>query len=148
MKQISVLIILVFLILGCEPKLKPEKPSNLIPKDKMTLVLYDLFIVNSAKGTNRSIFEKNGINPERYLLERHKIDSVQFAESNNYYAHDIEEYNSIIDEIKQRITAEKQKYETVSKKETDTKDQLKDSLKRALEAVEKKPLINRVKKAD
>ena len=148
MKQISVLVVLVFLILGCEPKLKPEKPSNLIPKDKMTLVLYDLFVVNSAKGINRKVLEENRLNPERYLLEKHSIDSVQFAESNNYYAHDIEVYNTIIDDVKQKITSEKKKYEAISEKSKEKKEQIKDSIKRSREVIDTKPLINRRKKAD
>lgn len=149
MRNLGVILFLGILFFGCEPRLKPEKPQNLIPKDKMTLVLYDMFVINSAKGINRLKLEKNGINPERYILTKHSIDSVQFAKSNDYYAHDLEVYDEIINDVKNKVTSEKAKYEALVKAE---KEKLKvgtDSLKSILK---KLPLedksLNNVKKSD
>ena len=83
LKKISV--ILLFLsCLACSDK--PKKPDNLISETKMEAVLYDLYMINSAKGVNRKLLEKNGFVPETYILTKHNVDSLQFAESNNYYA--------------------------------------------------------------
>lgn len=130
MRNLGVILFLGILIFGCEPRLKPEKPQNLIPKDKMTLVLYDMFVINSAKGINRLKLEKNGINPERYILTKHSIDSVQFAKSNDYYAHDLEVYDEIIEAVKQKITSNKENFEALEKKDVPSKRRVKDSLKR------------------
>lgn len=130
MRNLSVILFLGILIFGCEPRLKPEKPQNLIPKDKMTMVLYDMFVINSAKGINRLKLEKNGINPERYILTKHSIDSVQFAKSNDYYAHDLEVYDEIIEAVKQKITSNKENFEALEKKDVPSKRRVKDSLKR------------------
>jgi hypothetical protein len=148
MKQLAVIFSLGLFVFGCKPQLKPEKPENLIPKDEMTLVLYDLFVVNSAKGIDRVLFENKGINPEVYILEKYNIDSTQFAKSNDYYAHDIEVYNDIIEKVKERITLEAEKFEVISKEEQN-KERKRDSLKRKdLKMSLEKKLIDGIEKQD
>lgn len=129
MKQVLSIIILVFIIFGCEPKLKPKKPDNLISKSEMTNVLYDMFIVSSAKGISRPKFEEKGIDPEKYILRKYDIDSTQFAESNDYYAHDIEVYKSIIEGVKTRINVKKTELSALEKKEKEEKERIKDSIR-------------------
>ncbi|GGI55899.1 DUF4296 domain-containing protein [Winogradskyella haliclonae] len=128
MKQVLVIVLVIGLFLSCEPKLQPKKPENLIPKDKMTEILSDMFVVSSAKGVSRTILEAKGIDPETYILKKYNIDSLQFAQSNDYYAHDIETYKEIIEEIKAKLTSEKQKYEAENKKEEAENKKKKDSL--------------------
>jgi hypothetical protein len=77
----------------------------------MSDVLYDMFIINSAKGVNKKLLEKNGVFPEAYILKKHNIDSVQFAESNNYYVYDKDTYKTIITSVKAKINTEKTKYQ-------------------------------------
>ena len=147
MKGFITVLLLGMLVLACEPKLKPEKPDNLISKDKMTEVLYDMFVVNAAKGVNRRKLELEGINPERYILEKYNIDSLQFAQSNDYYAYDIETYGSIIETIKKRLTKEKEHFEAIDKKEQDAKKRKRDSLKKLKDETSlevKEPLKKRV----
>jgi len=129
MKQLGVIFLLGLVVLACQPKLQPDKPDNLISKEQMTEILYDMFIVNSAKGVNRRKLELEGINPERYILEKYNIDSLQFAQSNDYYAYDIETYSSMVETIKKRLTKEKEHYEAIDKKEQDAKKRKRDSLK-------------------
>lgn len=117
------------MVFGCEPKLKVNKPNNLIPKDKMTEILYDLFVLNSAKGTNRRTMELKGVQPESYLLQKHNIDSTQFAQSNNYYAHDIEGYIQIIETVKAKLKTQKDYFEAIDKKEQEDKKRKRDSIK-------------------
>ena len=96
------------LAMACNSSDKHKKPENLIPKDKMTNVLYDLYIINAAKGVNRKLLEDNGVIPEDYVLTKHNIDSTQFAESNVYYAFNADDYNDIVETVKDRIEKEKE----------------------------------------
>ncbi|TCK65135.1 uncharacterized protein DUF4296 [Winogradskyella wandonensis] len=152
MRHLFFIILAILSLLSCEPRLKPEKPDNLIAKDKMTDVLYDMFIVSSAKGVSRVKFEKEGLNPEQYILKKHNIDSLQFAQSNDYYAHDVESYKSMIETIKSRITAEKEKYTAIDKAEQEEKKRKKDSLVKLRQAEKTKQKLidppSRVKPID
>ncbi|MDO1501797.1 DUF4296 domain-containing protein [Winogradskyella maritima] len=148
MKTRLVFFTLLFLglTMSCEKSVKPPKPDNLISKDKMHNVLYDMFIINSAKGINRKLLENEVVNPEKYILEKHSIDSTQFAQSNAYYAHDIEAYQEIIAAVRQRLVKEK---EAAEKAETDIKEAAKrkrDSLKKVNANKETKPIIATDKK--
>ncbi len=104
-------------VFGCQGIDKPKKPKNLIPKDKMTDVLYDLHIVNAAKSVNKNVLEVHGINPEKFIFEKHKIDSLQFAQSNDYYAYDTKAYKSIVTKVKERMEKEKVLYDALAEKE-------------------------------
>lgn len=131
LKRISIIIILGFLVIACNNVNRPKKPDNLISKDQMTELLYDLYIVNSAKGVNRRILETNGFNPETYILTKYNIDSTQFADSNGYYAFDTETYKGIVEKVKERLEKEKQELE-------DIKERKKDSIKKRKDSTNKK----------
>ena len=81
----------------------------------MSEILYDLYVINAAKGVNRKLLETKGFKPETYVLTKYQIDSVQFAESNAYYAFDTETYQDILEQVKARLQKEKAKYEAVQK---------------------------------
>ena len=110
------------LIFACQGVDKPKKPKKLISKDKMVDVLYDVYILNAAKGINKNVLESNGIQPERFLFQKHKIDSLQFAESNNYYAYDTKAYEAIVEKVKERLENDKVKYEALAEKEKKKQD--------------------------
>ena len=109
MNKLNVIIILS-IILGCSNSLtqKPIPPDNLISQEKMVDIIYDMTLINVAKGVNKSILENNGIIPEQYLFNKHSIDSILFARSNEYYSYDLKTYQIIYDKVKIRL--EKNKY--------------------------------------
>ena len=116
-KNISAILILCLLILACNENDKPERPDNLIPKEKMSDILHDLYIINAAKGVNRKVLETKGFMPETYVLTKYNIDSTQFADSNAYYAFDTDTYKSIVDQVKGRLEREKAEFEEIQKVE-------------------------------
>lgn len=122
---------LLFVLLACQNESKPQKPDNLIPRDKMEEIIYDMYVLNSAKGINKKILERNNVVPETYILSRHDIDSVQFAESNDYYTFDSEEYKKMIESIKARLQKEKVEFEELQKKEGQAAKRRRDSINRA-----------------
>ncbi len=122
---------LLVLMAACDDKNKPEKPKDLISKDKMEVILYDLYILNSAKGINKKILENNNVVPETYILTKHNIDSIQFAESNDYYAFDSDDYKAMIERIKTRLQKEKTEFEELQKTEGQAAKRRRDSINRA-----------------
>ncbi|MFD2822846.1 DUF4296 domain-containing protein [Lacinutrix iliipiscaria] len=120
----------VLLLVSCYDIKKPKKPDNLIAKDKMVNVIIDLSLFNSAKGINKRILEDKGINLEQYVYEQHDIDSLQFAESNNYYAHHIDDYEAIYKEVKDSLSQLKDKYTEIENKQKRIQ-QRRDSIRRA-----------------
>jgi len=70
-------------------------PDNLIAEEKMVDILYDMSLISVSKGINKRILENNGMKPTKYILEKYKIDSLQFVESNRYYSSDLEKYLNI-----------------------------------------------------
>ena len=127
----KLLYIVVCLFFSCNPSIeKPKKPENLIPEDKMVDIMYDIFILNSAKGVNKKMLELNGILPKDYVFEKYSIDSTQFAESNNYYVYDTKTYESILNKIAEKIDAKKKEYEALDKIEEADKKRKEDSIRR------------------
>ncbi|MDG1681554.1 MAG: DUF4296 domain-containing protein [Flavobacteriaceae bacterium] len=103
------LIIILSLVLGCNNSLnqEPIPPENLISKEKMIDIIYDMTLINVAKGVNKSILENNGIIPEQYLFNKHSIDSILFAKSNEYNSYDLKTYQTIYDKVKIKLEKNK-----------------------------------------
>lgn len=95
MKKLVVFVLVFSLFVSCKKENRPEKPQNLIPKDQMVNIILDMSILTAAKGVNRVALEDKGIMPEDFVYKKYGIDSLQFAASNNYYAHHIQEYEDI-----------------------------------------------------
>ena len=102
-------IIILCLVFSCNNTLNQNNkpPENLISKEKMVDIIYDMTLINVAKGVNKSILENNGIIPEQYLFNKHSIDSVLFAKSNEYYSYDLKTYQTIYDNVKIKLEKNK-----------------------------------------
>ena len=85
MKKYSWCFILVLIAVSCREEAVP-KPDDLLSKEKMAEILYDVTLINSVKGVNKSKLEETNMHLDTYLYKKHEIDSLQFLESNNYYA--------------------------------------------------------------
>lgn len=96
----SILIGLLLAFISCNDTI--DKPNNLIEKDKMVDILYDISLLEAIKSQNINggISNKNA---NAYLYKKYKIDSIQFAQSNKYYAADVEEYKKMFEEVKTRL---------------------------------------------
>ena len=123
-------------ILGCNGIDKPKKPDNLIAKDKMSNIMYDLYILNAAKGVNKKVLELNGIMPLEYVYKKYGVDSLQFAESNTYYAYDTETHSAIVEKVRADLQKDKDIFEKLNTEDQKVRDSIqlinkrvKDSLK-------------------
>lgn len=141
-KNIYIILVLCLLVFACNQSKRPKKPDNLISKDKMEHLIYDLYVINAAKGVNRKALEKEGFVPEKYILDKYNVDSIQFSESNTYYAFESEIYNEIVEKVKSRLKKDKDKYDKLLKVEAELAKQKRDSLKAA-----QKRMSDSIKKA-
>ncbi|MCF6129255.1 DUF4296 domain-containing protein [Flavobacterium sp. AS60] len=110
----SIFLGLMVLFFGCNSN-SVEKPKNLIGKDKMVDILYDISLLEAIKmqNINGGMTAKMG---NDYIYKKYKIDSIQFANSNKYYASDIAEYKKMFERVKERLSAETVKVEADMKK--------------------------------
>ncbi|WP_299383785.1 DUF4296 domain-containing protein [uncultured Lacinutrix sp.] len=126
MKITHLSFLVLFLTLSsCYTFSKPEKPENLISEEKMVNVLVDMAIMSASKGVNKKKLEDSGIVPAEYIYKRNNIDSITFAESNAYYAFDIQTYNGIYKRVKDSLFVIREKYRVVDKKEKEERAEKK-----------------------
>lgn len=142
MKNLCILLCFVFLC-SCVQKLIDE-PDNLISEEKITNILYDLAILNAAKSTNSTILRNNGIEPMQFLFSKYEIDSIQFVESNRYYASLPEKYEDIYTTVNEKLKSESKRMED-SKKSIDS---LKMKKRKATREAAKKKSKSDVKKVN
>jgi len=108
MKKIIIYFGIGILFGNCSEDVK--KPSNLIPKEKMIDIFYDMNLLQTIRNNDFRLYESYNINPEQYLYSKYNIDSLQFVQSNKYYALNTEEYEKMLDVVIERIEAKKEKF--------------------------------------
>ena len=112
MKKIVFICLILF---SCSPKERVQKPENLMSADQMAAFLIDINIINASRGYRN----QDGISyvsiKDTMIYKIHQIDSLQFANSNAYYASKPKEYLKIYERMAEKI------------------DRLKDSLNTKLE---------------
>ncbi len=108
-------ILILFLTISCNNNNieKPKKPKNLIKKDKMVEIIYEMTIFTAAKGVNKKLIENKGILPEDYIYNKYNIDSTQFAQSNEYYAYNLDSYEDIYTKVKLKLQNKKAYYDSI-----------------------------------
>ncbi|MDY8134984.1 DUF4296 domain-containing protein [Aquimarina sp. 2201CG5-10] len=121
-------IAMIFLVFSCQTIDKASKPENIIEEDKMVEILIDIAFVKSAKSSFNKKMELNKLNPEGYILEKHGIDSLVFAQNNAWYMMDLENYQKIFTRVKDTLEKSKDMYEALKKKEDSIK-KIEDSIK-------------------
>ncbi|MFZ4105641.1 DUF4296 domain-containing protein [Flavobacterium sp.] len=105
-KFILLFTILILGVVGCKDEIIP-KPKNLISKEKMEDIIYDLSLLEAARTRNSSV--QNFIKPTEFIKSKYKVDSLTFAKSTQYYASDIKEYQKMYDSVKGRLIKENEK---------------------------------------
>lgn len=119
-------ILFTFMVLfGCSNK-TPKKPKNLIPMETMEQVLYDVYMLNAIKISNKKLLQKEEVSFQNEIFDKYQIDSLQFVDSNNFYASDFESYSVLIERIKMRMNSNKKEVEQLVEHEKENKKGKKD----------------------
>lgn len=147
MKKLLLLLTVLVGFMSCKEEVV-HKPDNLIERDMMIDVMYDLSILDAIKYQNPASIDTFKINPSQYVFKKYKIDSLQFAQSNIYYASNYIDYNEMYDELIERIETKKTVLDSLVKREEKKQVKLKaDSLKKVkVNDVKKDSLLLKKKK--
>lgn len=113
MKHWVLIFVLILSILGCQNVERPEKPKNLISKEKMVDVLTEAYLANAARSVNNQAIIDKGIKVDSLIFKKFEVDSVQFAKSNDYYAADINMYLDIFQKVEARLVAMEKKLDSI-----------------------------------
>ena len=143
MKKILPFLIVLAIFASCEKELA-KKPDRLIEKDKMVDIIYDLTLLGVMRNQNAVLLDSFKNNSNQYIYKKHKIDSIQFAQSNIYYAADFKEYKKMYDQVKLRLDKDKSLAEAVIKAEK-KKAVLLEKKNKKLKETKKADSIKRVK---
>jgi hypothetical protein len=116
MKNFVFIILVLFLSVSCKKELVKE-PAKLIEKEKMIDIIYDLSLLEAIKYQQPLSLDSVESNPTKFIFKKYKVDSLQFAQSNIYYAANYDSYKEMFDEINARLDKEKKSTERKLKAE-------------------------------
>lgn len=124
--RIFCFVLSVFILISCNRD-KYKAPDDLISEEQMVDVLYQFMIMNAAKGINKKILEQHIEDPSQYIFDQFNIDSIQFVNSNTYYANNNEVYASIYKRLEQKLESDKKVIELLVEAEKKKNDSIKKS---------------------
>lgn len=114
MKNWIVIVLVLFLSVSCKKELV-KQPAKLIEKEKMIDIMYDLSLLEAMKYQNPASIDSSETNPTKFILKKYKVDSLQFAQSNMYYAADYDNYKDMFDQIGKRLAVEQRAVDSIVK---------------------------------
>jgi hypothetical protein len=71
--------------------------------------MYDLALLEAIKYQNPAVLDSNQIRPKQFIYKKYKIDSLQLAQNNVYYASDYKSYKVMFESVVKRIANEKKR---------------------------------------
>lgn len=125
MNKLAAIFGVLLLISACQGIEKTDKPKDLIPQDKMVDVLTDISLIHGARSYNKELMIENGIDVDKFVFEKHGIDSLQYIRSNRYYSENYKEYQQIYSRVKERLEVLKVEYDTIRAREERKQDSLR-----------------------
>jgi len=128
MKQSILFLIFALALFGCQDVNQPEKPKNLIAKDKMIDILIETYLSNAARSIDNKSITSKGIKMDSMVYKKYGIDSLQFEKSNAYYAADVNTYMEIVQEVEARLTGMQQDMDSIWEKNYVRKDSVNPKL--------------------
>ena len=112
MRKIITFLTIIALFVSCKQEVI-NKPEQLIERDVMVDIMYDLSILEAMKYQNPTTLDTFKINPREYILKKYKIDSLQFAKNNVYYAADYKGYKLMFEKVTKRLDDNKTKIDSL-----------------------------------
>lgn len=124
MKRWTIILFFTLGFFGCQDVKQPEKPQNLIPKDKMVDMLTEAYLANAARSVDNKSIISNGIKMDSLVYKNFGVDSLQFAKSNEFYAADVNTYIEIFQKVEARLTGMQGKMDSIREIEKSQKDSI------------------------
>lgn len=130
-KYIAGLLIVLLTVISCREEAVP-KPDNLLSKEQIAAILYDITLINAVKGVNKKKLEDSFMHLDAYLYKKHQTDSLQFMTSNNYYAANPMEYDEVYGIVQAKLLEQRKGVEEELKAEQKRRDSLQEAKKASL----------------
>lgn len=124
MKHLPILLILLLSFFGCQNVDQPEKPENLISKDKMVDILTETYLANASRSVDNKSIIRKGIMMDDLIYKNFGVDSLQFAKSNAFYAADVNTYMSIFQEVETRLDVKRKRMDSLWERERRIRDSI------------------------
>jgi len=140
MRSLFFLMLILILTVSCK-KETVEKPEDLIAPAKMEDILYELAVLNSAKGFSTTKFKQKSPLHETYIYEKYDVDSTRFANSSIYYATEPETYIAIYKNVEARLEETKKQFEATEKINDSLRKNKRDSLMLKRKSADKSKLV-------
>lgn len=134
--------ILIILLWSCQDIKYPEKPKDLIAKDKMVDILTEAYLANAARSIDNKKIMASGINMDSIFYRKFGVDSLQFAKSNAYYAADVNVYLTLFQDVENRLNAMEQNLDSIRKASINYNDSIPDKMKQTSDDPTTKRLPN------
>ena len=80
MRKIITFLSVIALLVSCKQEVI-DKPEQLIERDVMVDIMYDLSILEAMKYQNPTTLDTFKINPREYILKKYKIDSISYIQN-------------------------------------------------------------------
>lgn len=100
-----------------------EKPERLVDEDTMVNIFYDLSLIDAMKSHSPDVIYK-AKDAKNYIYKKYKIDSLQFAQNNRYYASDIAKYKRMYRRVGERLNRKKAALDSLVNKKEEAKTKL------------------------
>ncbi|MEZ4817346.1 MAG: DUF4296 domain-containing protein [Flavobacteriaceae bacterium] len=111
----------------------------MIPKDKMVAILVESYTGNAARSINNKVLMDQVVALDSLIYKKYAIDSLQFAQSNAYYASQLNEYIDILKVVEERLVVQKAEIDTLIIREAkavkDSIDALKEPQKKKKDSI-------------
>ncbi|RZP15290.1 MAG: DUF4296 domain-containing protein, partial [Flavobacteriales bacterium] len=88
--RLTCLIFFMIYFISCQDVQKPEIPTNLISQEDMVGILTDVYVSNAARNINNKLLRNKNIKLDSVIFIKYKVDSLQFALSNDYYSSNLD----------------------------------------------------------
>jgi len=143
MKNFIVIVLVLFLSISCKKELV-KQPAKLIEREKMVDIMYDLSLLEAMRYQKPLSLDSINSDPTKFILQKYKVDSLQFVQNNMYYASDYESYKDMFDEVNRRLAKNQRAADSLAKidekkaakenknKPKELKEVSKDSVKKSI----------------
>lgn len=127
--RLTCLIFFMIYFISCQDVQKPEIPTNLISQEDMVGILTDVYVSNAARNVNNKLLRNKNIKLDSVIFIKYKVDSLQFALSNDYYSSNLDIYRELLIKVQEKLKVLQTEKDSIYKVVT-RQDSIINSLKR------------------
>jgi len=110
----------LMVLVSCKEDSTVKAPKKPIDRAVMIAIYYDLALLEASKYQMLSKTEYQKTTPKAFIFKKYKIDSVQFAQNNQFYAASIEDYKAMFQEVEKRLQTRSNQMDTLIKRKQET----------------------------